>query len=205
MEDWDEAERVRRRVAHRLHDGPIQELTAAQLFLDGVALRMDAQQIDTVLRDSLERGLEALRNATVACRWLMDSLRPGLEGEGELGERLRRLVLEVAGDDADLAEVMVDVPPGFGRFCLPVALTLYRVAEDLLEQARVEDAVLRGVALVAREDRAELTVTVDQGAPFSRMGENLQWAERRAKSAGGSLESTEDGHTVIVVVPIVPA
>ena len=200
MQDWDEAERVRQRLAHHLHDGPIQELTAAQLFLDGLALRMETQDVDPGLRESLDRGLAALRNATVGCRRLMDSLRPGLEGEGELAERMTRLVNDVApqGD----AELSVLAPPGFGRAETGCALALYRALEDVLEQVRRGPARLRRVDLLVRDGRAELAIALREGRSFDAGAEDLELLGRRLKRLGGMLELADNGHTVLIELPV---
>lgn len=199
MQDWDEAERVRQRLAHRLHDGPIQELTAAQLFLDGLSMRMDSQQVDPQLRESLERGLAALRNATTGCRQVMDALRPGLEGEGELAERVRRLVADTA-PGADVA-LRVDVPVAFGRQEAACALVIYRTLEDLLEQVRRGGLALRRVEVAARDGRVALQVEVGPGAAFDAESEDMAMAARRVARAGGTLELGGDGRTAHVVLP----
>jgi signal transduction histidine kinase len=55
-------------AAHRLHDGPVQELTAAQLLMES-ALPADHEDAD-----GLVRGLEALRAAILSTRQLMAEL-----------------------------------------------------------------------------------------------------------------------------------
>lgn len=196
MQEQDESERVRRRLAHRLHDGPIQELTAAQLFLDGLALRMEAQQVDEALRESLDRGLGALRNATAGCRQLMDSLRPGLEGEGELAERVRRVTAEVSPD----ADVAVDLPSGFGRAQPTAALALYRTLEDTVDEARRARATLACVDLAARDGRAELSITLADAA-LDAAADGLQAARRRLAALGGRLEAADEGRVLRATLP----
>jgi signal transduction histidine kinase len=64
----------RREVAARLHDGLVQDLTAAQLLLDS-ALWSDALPGD--VRSPLEDGLAALRSAISGARVLMGDLLAG--------------------------------------------------------------------------------------------------------------------------------
>lgn len=190
MHDWDEAERVRERVAHRLHDGPIQELTAAQLFLDGLALRLEEEQGDPVVRQSLERGLAALREATSGCRRIMESLRPGLDGEGELAERLLRAASELAPG----AVAIVDLPPGLGRETPDVALSLYRVVEDLLDDAKARGAKVAELRVVADGARLELTVTA--AGTFDPHTAAFVAAAARLAALGGSLTIADDARRV---------
>ncbi|HWH31740.1 MAG TPA: histidine kinase [Egibacteraceae bacterium] len=198
MHDWDDAERVRQRLAHRLHDGPIQELTAAQLFLDGLALRMESDGADPALRQSLERGLEALRNATLGCRRLMDTLRPGLEGEGELAERLHRQVAERWPD----AVVAVDVPAGFGTDAPADALRVYRVVEELLDEARERGAVVRRVDVAARLGRAEVSVALDAGGGFDLGSDALSRLAAVLETAGGGARVADGGLVALLEVPL---
>ena len=198
MHDWDEAERVRQRLAHRLHDGPIQELTAAQLFLDGLALRMESDGADPALRQSLERGLEALRNATLGCRRLMDSLRPGLDGEGELAERLHRQVAERWPD----AVVAVDVPASFGADVPADALLVYRVAEELLDEARDRGAAVRRVDVAAGHGKAEVSVALAAGASFDLGSGALRRLAARLEAEGGSARVADGGLVALLAVPL---
>jgi signal transduction histidine kinase len=64
----------RQELAGRLHDGPVQELTAAQLLLDSALWGVD---LPAGARDPLEQGLGALRAAIAGCRTLMADLREG--------------------------------------------------------------------------------------------------------------------------------
>lgn len=181
-----------------MHDGPIQELTAAQLFLDGLALRMESQQVDPALRESLARGLGALRNATAGCRQLMDSLRPGLEGEGELAERFRRLAAEVSPGGETV--VSVDVPSGFGRAVPDVALALYRTLEDALDQTRRGRGTVREITLAARAGAVELRVTVEP-PPFDIASPELAPAARRITGLDGTMDVDAGGRTLVVTLP----
>lgn len=61
----------RRGIATRLHDGPVQELTAAQLLLDSA---LWADGLPDAVRGTLERGLAALGMAMESCRRLMGEL-----------------------------------------------------------------------------------------------------------------------------------
>lgn len=60
----------RRDIAGRLHDGPIQQLTAAQLFFDTALMQM----ADDARHPLLVRGHESLRDAIASCRALMREL-----------------------------------------------------------------------------------------------------------------------------------
>jgi signal transduction histidine kinase len=62
----------RARTSARLHDGPVQELTAATLLLDSA---LWGQAIDADAREPVEQGLAALRAAISSCRALMTDLR----------------------------------------------------------------------------------------------------------------------------------
>jgi signal transduction histidine kinase len=65
-------ERLRQHFATRLHDGPVQELTAAQLFLDTAIMELREQGVVDLGDDSpLQRGAEALRAAIASTRALM--------------------------------------------------------------------------------------------------------------------------------------
>lgn len=70
MEDPVTAER--QRVAARLHDGPLQALTAAQMLLDSTLPALGGQSAE--VRNRLEQALRAIRDANAACRAIVDDL-----------------------------------------------------------------------------------------------------------------------------------
>lgn len=59
----------RRAIAKRLHDGPVQELTAALLYLDLAAADAPSDRV-------LAKGLAAVRAAVDSTRALLDDLDP---------------------------------------------------------------------------------------------------------------------------------
>ncbi len=66
-------------LAARLHDGPVQDLTAAQLLLDSA---LWAGDIPPEVRGTLDQGLDALRSAITAARGLMGDLAPRRSADG---------------------------------------------------------------------------------------------------------------------------
>jgi signal transduction histidine kinase len=67
----------RRRIAALLHDGPIQELTAAHLLLNSAI----AGRPDTANDPVLQQGLRSLEAAVESCRALMQDLVDEDDGE----------------------------------------------------------------------------------------------------------------------------
>jgi signal transduction histidine kinase len=67
---------ARDHAAHRLHDGPVQELTAAQLVVESAA-SLSAADADAL---RIHRGVELLRGAILSCRQLMADLAGGRPG-----------------------------------------------------------------------------------------------------------------------------
>jgi signal transduction histidine kinase len=73
----------RRATASRIHDGPVQELTAAQLLLDSATW---GAQLPASVNDPLQQGISALRSAIGGCRAIMAwlSTPPGSD-ESDVG------------------------------------------------------------------------------------------------------------------------
>jgi signal transduction histidine kinase len=66
----DAVQTERRRIAELIHDGPVQELTAAQMLIETAVTQSLAARDDAML----QRGLEMLRAAVLSCRTLMRDL-----------------------------------------------------------------------------------------------------------------------------------
>ena len=63
----------RRRIAKLLHDGPVQELTATQLFLESALGEQPAIGENAMM----QRATHALERAITSCRALMGELAGG--------------------------------------------------------------------------------------------------------------------------------
>ena len=212
------AEDERTRIAHDLHDGPVQQLAvlnydiyrARKRIADllgtsaGEALMQDLQGADEVL-EGVERGLG---EETRVLRHLMSALRPPvLDNRGlseALGEHVQRFEQEHA--------IAVDIGMGLDARVPPELETiLYRITQESLTN-------------IAKHARAEhVTVTVDQledgcvrlrvtddgvgfdiGNDTQRLREGhfgLAGMRERASLVGGVLEVTsEPGHGTTVEV-----
>lgn len=193
----DHEERLRRRLAERLHDGPIQDLTAAQLFLETALYSGD-------VAGGVERAGAMLRDASLACRRFMDALSPALEGDAELAARVEVMAREVA----ELTTVRLQPPPGLGRRSPAVTLALYRAAEELLDNVRRHaGAALDAVTIEAAGGEVVLTIR-DRGPggcpPPERARGGLGVTQDRVRALGGAVrvEEATPGTTVTVTVPL---
>jgi len=198
---WDEAEHVRQDLAHRLHDGPIQELTAAQLFIEGVVLRLEAEGGDESIQQSLQRGLTALKAATLGCRALMENLGPGIEGEGELALRLARVADPVlpAGEEA------IRVPRSLGVLRPELALLLFRAVDELVTWLHQRRETLERVSVDLVGDVLSLSLVTRAHGIFPQLSDpsTLPQGWRNAV-ARGEVRSSEDGRilTLTLALPL---
>ena len=99
----DEAERERGRMATWLHDGPVQDLTAALLLTDAASADLPEGQ-----GGRLVAATEALRRAITAVRGLMEHLAPDLLVADGLQQAASAAVAAVAGSDARCDVVLPD-------------------------------------------------------------------------------------------------
>lgn len=196
--EWERA-----RMARVLHDGPVQELTAALLFLDGAT--QGGTGPDPAL---LRRGMETLQKAIRSCRRLMDQLTPGVQEPGELAARIEDLVVDRISATA-AQEVHVDLPADFGAGQPEVLYSALRILEELIDNvARYAHGDLvainiseqEGAVVVRVADGGRGGATVQPGGAASGLGVALQ----RAQSHGGELtiESGTDGTIVRVRLPV---
>jgi signal transduction histidine kinase len=193
----------RRRIAARLHDGPIQDLTAAHLFLDAAGYQNGGAGA------AVSGATRNVRAAMTGARGLMRDLAE--EPSAVLAaERLA----DLAGTFQTQADVSVpragggDEAQGDGRVDT-VAWILLLVAEELLSNVRRHaGGVLTGLRVGAEGDRMVLEVT-DAGPggcpatmPEGRMG--LRGVHALARACGGTVavESGEEGTRVRVEVPV---
>lgn len=196
--EWERA-----RMARILHDGPVQELTAALLFLDG------ATQSGTAPNPALlQRGMETLQEAIRSCRRLMDQLTPGVHEPGEFAGRVKDLVVDHVSASA-AQEVRVDLPAHVEAAQPQVLYSALRILEELIdnvarhasgELAAVDVREQEGAVVVRVADRGRGGAAVGSDVAASGLGLALQ----RAQAHGGemTIESSTQGTIVRVRLPV---
>ena len=201
----------RRRLARDLHDGPAQTLAAALFGVDLAVSALD--RAPATAREELLAARVLVRDALDDVRALMAGLRPRL-----LEERGLVVALNALSAMPPLwgTEVLVETR-GIGteeRLPAEVELTLFRIAQEAVSNARRHGAASRvQVSLTLKRGVAVLLV-VDDGRGFlcepgiiwSIAGEGLPGMRERAELLGGTLlvESTPGAGTRIEVTLPLP-
>lgn len=154
-------EEERKLVAYDLHDGLIQQLVGARFYLtnwrDNVPPGMIADE------SSFRLGCDALSEAIVEGRRIIEGLRPSTLDD--LG--LEAALQELAETSAHAAgwTLTLDLPPLPAEPEMTVGVTLYRVAQEALNNAR-KHANARNVSL-ALANGSGLSLTIrDDGVGF---------------------------------------
>ena len=172
------ADLERRRIAHDLHDGVIQDLSGIGYLLPTVGKEVNAGGDLVRAAALLEQATDVVHDDVAALRALMvDIYPPNLEGAG-LREALTDLVTVEAVTSGLTAEVVIDpaldVPLDTGRL-------LYRVARE----------AVRNVVKHARATSVHLTVD----APWHAARDIVRVVVRDdGVGPGDALGQTEEGH-----------
>lgn len=205
------ADLERRRIAHDLHDGVIQDLSGVGYLIPTVRRELDSGGDLGRARAMLDRAGEVVQGDVVALRTMLTDLYPpDLDGPG-LGHALRQLVtLEAA--TAGLA-VEVVLPPDLDLPGDPARLT-YRVAREGVRNVVKHAGASRLWLDVATAD-GEVTVRVADdgtGPPQVAAGRReghlgLRLLADAVADAGGrlDLDSPTGGGTVLTARFPVPA
>lgn len=187
---------ARRRVGRDIHDGAAQKLAAAKLLLArGGAGVAEAQ-------DLLSEAIEDLRI-------LSDHLHPPMLEPLGLAAAVRRLAARF-GRDAGL-EVTLDLPGELPRLARATEITLYRAAQEALENVAAHSGSARAeIRLAADHEAARLAVRdFGQGLAEGRGadGDGLGGLRLRVEQLGGAvtLEPATPGLCLTVRLPLLRA
>lgn len=126
-------EEERKLVAYDLHDGLIQQLVGARFyFTNSRNTTCMTENVD--VRTDIERGCEALSEAIIEGRRIIEGLRPA--ALDDLG--LAAAVQEIAEQTAAAAgwELTLDIQPLPTEPEKMIAVTVYRIAQEALNNAR---------------------------------------------------------------------
>jgi signal transduction histidine kinase len=195
----------RRSVAHEIHDGPAQQLAAAQMFLEAFAFSQEID-LDSPDSDYLHRAKSSLDSSLIETRRIMSGLRPAQLDDLGLADALSELLMELT----ELAEMELELTTGelADDLSPTTEITLYRVAQEATNNALKHSGGSRlEISLQSNGSVARLRVEDDgqgfnlEGVEGPRAGERhgLVGMRERVELLGGefSIESSATGGTTI--------
>jgi signal transduction histidine kinase len=184
-------QRERAMLSFEIHDGLVQEITAAGMFLDTAerVWEKDPQQA----RERMAEARRLLREAVVEARGIMEGLRPASLESGGLCAAANELARGAERKAAGNLQVDVECRLDETRFAPVIESALYRILQEALSNV-VKHSGASQVHVLLEQRGEELYLSVeDNGAGFdvaaadsSRFG--LRGMRERAESLGGRLE-----------------
>ena len=196
-------EEERKLLAYDLHDGLIQQLVGARFYLTQCRSMCPFHENDT--GHALLRGCDALSEAIVEGRRIIEGLRPA--ALDDLG--LTAAIEEVATETATAAgwDLKLDLAPFSVEPEKTVAVTLYRIAQEALSNARKHANARHVTVALHNGDGLTLDIT-DDGIGFDPIalagegrGLGITTMHERASLLNGrcTLESQRGGGTHVHV------
>ena len=158
----DASSRERRRIAADLHDGVVQDLTAASLTVGGAARALDERAVGPATISALDEAAGTMRESVGTLRTLLMDFYPAdLEARG-LASSLCDLAA-LARTRGAVAEV--DVPEAF-QAPLDTEALLYRVAQEAMRNAVTHSHASRVSIRAGQEDGRHWLEVQDDGDGF---------------------------------------
>lgn len=158
-------EEERKLVAYDLHDGLIQQMVGARFHLTNFLQQCEQQMGSRT--EGLQRGCDALSEAIAEGRRIIEGLHPAVLDDLGLTAALE----EIAHSMSDLAgwELQADIEPLAAEPDKLVSVTLYRIAQEALNNAR-KHAQATAVSLRLRNSDGLLLTIRDNGRGFDPDG-----------------------------------
>lgn len=204
-------EEERRTVAYEIHDGPAQQLAAAQMFLEAFAFDQGIDLSDGSA-GHFQRATTYLRSGLSETRRIMSGLRPALLDDVGLADALRELLREQTEQSG--IELEFDTTGLVDELSPALEITLYRVAQESTSNA-LKHSGSDGLRVALRSDGRVVCLQVgDRGCGFEvklvdgpRDGHRygLVGMRERVELLGGRLEiesSRGGGTTVTATIPL---
>ncbi|PQO34666.1 PAS domain-containing protein [Bremerella cremea] len=200
----DTHERDRRLIAYEIHDGVVQDMTGALMFLQ-TGSSIIPSEIDG--QKEVQRGTQLLSNAIGEIRRLLNGLRPLSLEEGGVVAAIDDLVTRMIEDDFTI-EFRHHLE--FTRLAPSLEMAIYRTVQEAVNNARRHSqSNSASIAILQDEKTIQITVS-DEGCGFDpskvdprRCG--LSGIYERANLLGGEaqiLSSPGQGTLVKVNLPL---
>lgn len=197
-------ERDRQLIAYEIHDGVVQDMTGALMFLQAAASLMP-QLVEG--RDEVLRGSNLLAHAISEMRRLLNGLRPLSLEQGGVVAAIDDLVnkLDEEGFEVDFRHQV-----RFQRIAPSLEMAIYRTVQEAVNNVRRHANTDRATVEISQH-HATIKISVrDHGCGFNptevdsrRYG--LQGIRERARLLGGTAEihsKPAAGTTVDVLLPL---
>ncbi|MBK9125802.1 MAG: HAMP domain-containing protein [Chloroflexi bacterium] len=154
-------EEERKLVAYDLHDGLLQQLVGARFYLGNCQEQFAVEMPD--LSGSIQRGCDALTGAIIEGRRIIEGLRPA--ALDDLG--LSAAIEDIAYSTAELAgwDLKLDLHPLPVEPELTIGVTLYRIAQEALNNARKHAGAKHVTVTMHNGDAIHLSIS-DDGTGF---------------------------------------
>jgi signal transduction histidine kinase/ligand-binding sensor domain-containing protein len=198
-------EQERIRIAGELHDGIMQNMSAATLML-GTAKRGIPGNSDA--KTTIEKAQQILIQAGTEIRQLSHELHPPLLQDAGLPNAVHAYCEQFS--TASGIPVACEVDERVGALSRGTALALFRIVQEALGNAAKHAAAKRIVVRLNRSDGVASLTVADDGRGFDRTrlasggGLGLVMMRERASQLNGTFEfesARERGTTIRVVVP----
>jgi two-component system NarL family sensor kinase len=189
----------RRRIALFLHDGPVQSLAGVALMLDASLDFMERGNLEQA-REVLDKALSRTRLTIGELRDLSFSIEPVVLRDHGLASAVNALAEARGMEHGIQVEIDVAAAESLGE---RAQAALYQIVREAFE-----GAIRRGPpknfsvrASLGESDRLEATIRDD--APGERRRRSIEVLEERARTLGAelSVEQTDDGSTMRLVLP----
>ncbi|PQO29141.1 hypothetical protein C5Y96_15415 [Blastopirellula marina] len=200
----DTNERDRRLIAYEIHDGVVQDMTGALMFMQtGLSLVPS----DTDGHQELQRGTQFLSNSIGEIRRLLNGLRPLSLEQGGVIAALDDLVTRMTEEEF-IVDFEHDVQ--FDRLAPSLEMAIYRTVQEGVNNSRKHSEASRALVTIKQDDKTILLQVADKGRGFDpgkvdprRCG--LSGIHERASLLGGTAQiesSPGNGTTILVSLPL---
>jgi PAS domain S-box-containing protein len=208
----EQREQERLQIARDLHDGPLQEITAASFALQSMLIDCQRQSPDQAT------GFETIRTSLQAAaselRGYAQELRPPVLTRFGLEKAIKAHLVTFKEKHPGIAVDFTAIQDG-DLLTEPIRVALYRIYQEALNNILKHAHATRVAVQMAKTSQEVILTIQDNGEGFDFTGDWLDFArqghlglvgmQERAEAIGGQLEltsSNSEGTRVLVRVPM---
>lgn len=194
-------------IAYELHDGIVQDMAGALMYLEASRHQVPADALD--LESHIDNSMRVLRGAVDEARRIVNELRFTVLDEEGVIAAVQNLIDELSADGQLEVRFVHEVQ--FKRLAPTVEMAIYRIVQEGLNNVRRHSqSTLAKVTIRQVDQQVELTVQ-DWGAGFEpgkvrKKRYGLSGVKERARLLGGSAEIVTrlgQGTTISVELPLI--